>query len=520
MSFTSLHELIGLAVQEKTTIAQLMIKTEATQKKLSEEFIVEKMAEQINVMEDAVRKGTMDVVMSRTGLTGGDGHRLYEYAKKGQSFVDSTTLQAAANALAVSEVNAAMGRIVATPTAGSAGVLPAVLVYALDSGKYSRDQIVRSVFTASALGLVIANKASISGAAGGCQAEIGSATAMAAGALVELAGGTPEQVGNAVGIALKNSLGLVCDPVAGLVEIPCIYRNGLHAITALAAADMALAGVISVIPPDEVIQVMHEVGQQMPESLRETGIGGLAGTPTGQQLKDKVLGKKSDEGAPAKYQSAYEIIGPVMVGPSSSHTAGAVRIGNIAHQLLNEKPVRVTFTLMGSFAKTYEGHGTDLALLAGVLGLNTMDENIPNAKEVAEKNGLTYEFTSRVLGSYHPNTVLVELVGETRKVKVLASSIGGGKVEVQEFDDYPLKFSGERPTIVMRHSDRKGLIAELSQILQGKGFNIARMGYERAKMNGPSITICEVDDTVDENLLAFIKREIPTIEEILLVETV
>lgn len=520
MSFTSLHELIGLAEQENRTISELMIQMEAARNRLSEEKIIEKMAEQMDVMVEAVRKGTKSAVMSRTGLTGGDGNRLYEYAKRGKSFVEPTTLLTAANALAVSEVNAAMGRIVATPTAGSAGVLPAVLVHALDSGKYRRDQIIRSVFTASALGLVIANKASISGAAGGCQAEIGSATAMAAGTLVELASGTPRQVGNAVGIALKNSLGLVCDPVAGLVEIPCIYRNGLHAITAQAAADMALAGVISVIPPDEVIQVMHEVGQQMPESLRETGIGGLAGTPTGQKLKEKVLGKKSSDSTPAKYQSAYEIVGPVMVGPSSSHTAGAVRIGNIANQLLNEKPTEVTFTLMGSFAKTYEGHGTDLALIAGVLGLTTMDEGIPNAKEIAENNGLTYEFTSRVLGSYHPNTVLVELAGETRKVKVLASSLGGGKVEVQEFDDYPLKFSGERPTIVMRHSDRKGLIAELSKILQIKGFNIARMGYERSKVNGPSITICEVDDNVNENLLTFIKREIPTIDEILLVVTV
>ena len=349
--------------------------------------------------------------MSRTGLTGGDGNRLYQYAQNENSFVNPSTLHAAANALAVSEVNAAMGRIVATPTAGSAGILPAVLVHALDSGRFTREQIVQSIFTASALGLVIANKASISGAAGGCQAEIGSATAMAAGTLVELAGGTPKQVGNAVGIALKNSLGLVCDPVAGLVEIPCILRNGLHAITAQAAADMALAGVASVIPPDEVIQVMHEVGQQMPESLRETGIGGLAGTPTGEKLKEQILGKEPSDSGPAKYQSAYEIIGPVMVGPSSSHTAGAVRIGNIAHQLLNEKPLSVRFSLMGSFAKTYQGHGTDLALLAGVLGLSTMDDGIPNAKEIAEENGLQYEFTKRVLGSYHPNTVLVELSG-------------------------------------------------------------------------------------------------------------
>ena len=193
--------------------------------------------------------------------------------------------------------------------------------------------------------------------------------------------------------------------------MPCIIRNGLHAITAQAAADMALAGVISIIPPDEVIHVMQEVGQQMPESLRETGIGGLAGNSTGQKLKEQIFSEKASSCGPAKYQSAYEIIGPVMVGPSSSHTAGAVRIGNIARQLLNENPLSVEFSLMGSFAETYQGHGTDLALLAGVLGLSTMDDGIPNAKEIAEENGLQYEFKKRVLGSYHPNTVLVELTG-------------------------------------------------------------------------------------------------------------
>lgn len=475
MSFTSLKEIIELAEQENSTISELMIKTEMQQKGASREALIEKMSEQFTVMEEAVRKGTTSAVMSRTGLTGGDGHRIFQYSEKGNSFVDPTTLKAAANAFAVSEVNAAMGRIVATPTAGSAGILPAVLVHALDSGKFSREQIVLSMFTASALGLVIANRASISGAAGGCQAEVGSATAMAAGTLVELAGGTPKQVGNAVGIALKNSLGLVCDPVAGLVEIPCIIRNGLHAITAQAAADMALAGVVSIIPPDEVVHVLHEVGQQMPESLRETGIGGLAGTPTGKKLTEKIFNEKKSSSGPAKYESAYEIIGPVMVGPSSSHTAGAVRIGNIARQLLNEEPVHVKFSLMGSFAETYQGHGTDLALLAGVLGLSTMDERIPHAKTLAEEYGLKYEFTKRVLGSYHPNTVLVELSGGSRSVKVLASSLGGGKIEVQELDDYPLKFSGERPTIVIRHADQKGVIAELSGILFHKGLNIARM---------------------------------------------
>ena len=519
MSFTNLKELIEMAEQDKVTISELMIRTEIEQTGSPRETIIKKMSEQLTVMEEAVRKGTTSPVMSRTGLTGGDGNRLYQYAQNENSFVNPSTLNAAANALAVSEVNAAMGRIVATPTAGSAGILPAVLVHALDSGRFTREQIVQSIFTASALGLVIANKASISGAAGGCQAEIGSATAMAAGTLVELAGGTPNQVGNAVGIALKNSLGLVCDPVAGLVEIPCILRNGLHAITAQAAADMALAGVASVIPPDEVIKVMHEVGQQMPESLRETGIGGLAGTPTGEKIKEQILGKESSDSGPAKYQSAYEIIGPVMVGPSSSHTAGAVRIGNIAYQLLNEKPLSVRFSLMGSFAKTYQGHGTDLALLAGVLGLSTMDDGIPNAKEIAEENGLQYEFTKRVLGSYHPNTVLVELSGSTRTVKLLASSLGGGKVEVQEFNDYPLKFSGERPTLVIRHHDKKGIISELLCMLSQNGLDIARMANERSKINGAAITICEIDNHVDESFLTSFKKEVPLIDEIIQVET-
>lgn len=519
MSFTNLEELICEATKEQTTIASLMINLEVKQTGLTEKQVVEKMKEQFKIMKDSVRKGTLESVQSRTGLTGGDGHRLFEYANKHQSFVEPETLLTAANALAVSEVNAAMGRIVATPTAGSAGILPAVMVQALDSGRFTYDQIIHSMFTASALGLVIANKASISGAAGGCQAEIGSATAMAAGALVELTGGTPTQVGHAVGIALKNSLGLVCDPVAGLVEIPCIYRNGLHAITAQAAADMALAGVRSIIPPDEVIQVMHEVGQEMPESLRETGIGGLAGTPTGQKLKEKVLGQSSKVNGPAKYNSAYDIVGPIMVGPSSSHTAGAVRIGNIAYQLLNEKPKTVTFTLMGSFAKTYQGHGTDLALLAGVLGLTTMDDQIPEAKAVAKQNGLSYSFTTRVLGSYHPNTVLIELAGESRKVKLIASSIGGGKVEVQELDNYPLKFSGEQPTLVLRHQDNRGVIAELSSFLYEKGFNIARLLNERSSIGGSAITICEVDYLVDDSLLTELKAALPIIDELLLIKT-
>lgn len=290
MAFAQLSQLVKLAEERNMRISSLMLEVEKEQTGLSEQEIRNRMARQFEVMEEAVRKGVHEPILSRSGISGGDAYRLHEYLKKGGTFVDPRTLNAMAFAVSVSEVNAGMGRIVATPTAGAAGILPGVLVSILDTGRFSREAIIDSMLTAAAVGLVIANSASISGAAGGCQAEVGSATGMAAAALVEVGGGTPAQVAHAVGLALKNSLGLVCDPVAGLVEVPCIVRNGLHAITALAAADMALAGVRSVIPPDEVIQVMHEIGQEMPVSLRETGIGGLAGTPTGKALRRQIFG--------------------------------------------------------------------------------------------------------------------------------------------------------------------------------------------------------------------------------------
>lgn len=290
MAFSHLSQLVKLAEEHQVPISKIMLEVEKEQSGLSEEQILERMVRQFDVMEEAVRKGVHEPILSRSGIAGGDAYRVHEYVKQGSTFVDPKTLRSMAYALSVSEVNAGMGRIVATPTAGAAGILPGVLVSVLDTGRFSRESIIHSMLTAAAVGLVIANSASISGAAGGCQAEVGSATAMAAGALVEVGGGTPMQAAHAVGLALKNSLGLVCDPVGGLVEVPCIIRNGLHAITALAAADMALAGVKSVIPPDEVIQVMHEIGQEMPASLRETGIGGLAGTPTGKALRRQIFG--------------------------------------------------------------------------------------------------------------------------------------------------------------------------------------------------------------------------------------
>jgi len=304
MSFKRLHELIHLADEKHMSIGQLMLETESEQSGQTKEEILEAMTRQFDVMAEAAHTGVSQPISSRTGLTGGDAYRVSQYLQGERSFLEGSAARAMSYALSVNEVNAGMGRIVATPTAGSAGVLPGVLVSLLDEGRYPKESLVLALLTAAAIGLVIANSASISGAAGGCQAEIGSATAMAAGALVELAGGNAEQVGHAVGLALKNSLGLVCDPVAGLVEIPCITRNGLHAVTAMAAADMALAGVRSIIPPDEVIQAMYDIGNEMPSTLRETGLGGLAATRTGQLLREWVLG---DSSKPCKRGESHEI---------------------------------------------------------------------------------------------------------------------------------------------------------------------------------------------------------------------
>jgi L-serine dehydratase len=219
---------------------------------------------------------------SASGLTGGMGGRL-EGAAPG--LCDDFTRQIIVTALKTGECNACMRRIVAAPTAGASGVLPAVLLPAQKKFACSDEQMVQALYVAAGFGQVIAQRASISGAAGGCQAEIGTASAMAAAALTALGGGTPEQMAHACAMALKNLLGLVCDPVAGLVEVPCVKRNVVGAMNALACAEMALAGIPSAIPCDEVIDAMGAVGDALPASLRETGQGGLAATPTGRRVK-------------------------------------------------------------------------------------------------------------------------------------------------------------------------------------------------------------------------------------------
>ncbi|WDL97527.1 L-serine ammonia-lyase, iron-sulfur-dependent subunit beta [Alicyclobacillus sp. ALC3] len=220
-----------------------------------------------------------------------------------------------------------------------------------------------------------------------------------------------------------------------------------------------------------------------------------------------------------KYHSAFEIIGPAMVGPSSSHTAGAVRIGNVARQILGEVPVHADFMLTGSFAETYRGHGTDVALLAGILGLTTADERVPDAPQLASDVGLSYQFRTGSLGFYHPNTVSVSLRGATSATSLIASSFGGGKIEVQELEGLPVRLSGERPTLVLYHRDNKGFLAAVSQTLHSNGYNIVRLNLERQSRGGEAITAVEVDDDVDSALPSQLKANIPGLREVRTVHT-
>ncbi|MBY7144196.1 L-serine ammonia-lyase, iron-sulfur-dependent, subunit alpha [Virgibacillus sp. NKC19-3] len=287
--FRTVAELVELAEKENILISEVMIRQEMDAKEKTREAILSEMERNLDVMENAV-EDSLKGVNSVTGLTGGDAVLIQEYMKNNTPLAGNVLLDAVSKAMGTNEVNAAMGTICATPTAGSAGVVPGTLFAVKNQLNPTRKQMVRYLFTAGAFGFVVANNAFISGAAGGCQAEVGSAAGMAAAAIVEMAGGTSQASADAFAMTLKNMLGLVCDPVAGLVEVPCVKRNAGGASLAIVSADMALAGVTSRIPCDEVIGAMYRIGKTMPSTLRETGEGGLAATPTGQLLKEKIFG--------------------------------------------------------------------------------------------------------------------------------------------------------------------------------------------------------------------------------------
>ena len=288
MALDSMQEIFDKAERGQKPFWRVILDTDMEEREVSEDASLERMRYTWKAMLESVEEYQGDR-RSVSGLVGGDGKRMREYAAGHELLSGSYMQEVIATALSVGESNACMCKIVAAPTAGACGVLPAVLVPLYHAGGASEEDILKALYVASGIGAVIAFRACIAGAAGGCQAEIGSASAMAAGALVALKGGNSDQIGNAVAMALKNLMGLVCDPVAGLVEVPCVKRNVVGAVNAITCADMAMAGVESKIPVDQVIDCMGDVGRRMPVEFRETALGGLAVTPFGLSVKEKML---------------------------------------------------------------------------------------------------------------------------------------------------------------------------------------------------------------------------------------
>ncbi|HHE1032173.1 TPA: L-serine ammonia-lyase, iron-sulfur-dependent, subunit alpha [Staphylococcus aureus] len=293
--FDSIKETIDYAVDNNMSFADIMVKEEMELSGKSRDEVRAQMKQNLDVMRDAVIKGTTgDGVESVTGYTGHDAAKLRDYNETHHALSGYEMIDAVKGAIATNEVNAAMGIICATPTAGSSGTIPGALFKLEKTHDLTEEQMIDFLFTSALFGRVVANNASVAGATGGCQAEVGSASAMAAAAAVAIFGGSPEASGHAMALAISNLLGLVCDPVAGLVEIPCVMRNAIGSGNALISADLALAGIESRIPVDEVIEAMDKVGRNLPASLRETGLGGLAGTPTGEAIKRKIFGTAED----------------------------------------------------------------------------------------------------------------------------------------------------------------------------------------------------------------------------------
>ena len=285
MAIESLQALV--MASENRDICDVIIESDCVDRGVTQAESLEKMRGLYAAIRRAQR-GYDPKLRSASGMVGGDGEKMRAYVQRGKAICGDYIGGVIAQALEMGESNACMKCIVAAPTAGSCGVLPAVLLPYQQREGLSDEVMVRAMYVAGAIGQVVAAKASIAGAAGGCQAEIGTASAMGAAALCYLGGGDAQAVCHAAAIAIKAMLGLVCDPIAGLVEVPCVKRNAAGAVIAMSSADMALAGIRSAVPPDEVILAMREVGDKMDVSLKETGVGGVAGTPFGQKIAEKM----------------------------------------------------------------------------------------------------------------------------------------------------------------------------------------------------------------------------------------
>lgn len=284
MDFKNAQELLDLCNAQGRSISSIMLERECSLTETSEADVLARMMHALRIMQSSARTPIRTPKHSISGLIGGEGQLVQKHIDSGAAICGTVTAKAIAYAISVLETNASMGLIVAAPTAGSSGVIPGVLLALQETYHHSDDQLVQALFNAGAIGYLAMRNATVAGAVGGCQAEVGVASAMAASAAVELFGGTPQQCLDAATCVLMNMLGLVCDPIGGLVECPCQGRNAAGASMALTAAELSLSGVRQHIPFDEMLAVMYQVGRQLPPTLRETAQGGCAATPTGKAL--------------------------------------------------------------------------------------------------------------------------------------------------------------------------------------------------------------------------------------------
>lgn len=290
MGFKKIEEILKIAETEKKSFWEVVLDDDLRERNVSREESFNRMTKMFDAMVDADKNYSPEL-RSQSGLSGGDGAKLEQFRKQENRLIGTFLTMVMEKAVKMGESNACMKRIVAAPTAGSCGVIPAVLITYFEQKNPEKERIIEALYVAAGIGQVIANTASISGAEGGCQAEIGSASSMAAGAITYLEGGTNEQIVNAAALAMKNMLGLTCDPVAGLVEVPCIKRNVSGAVNAIIASQMTIAGIKTAIPADEVFESMGRIGSLIPGCLKETSGEGLAVTQTAQKVVERIKGE-------------------------------------------------------------------------------------------------------------------------------------------------------------------------------------------------------------------------------------
>ena len=290
MNFINGQELLNICEENKRTIYDVCLEREVEISGLSKEEIQEKMAHSLEIMKNAAKKALVEDIKSMGGLIGGEAKKLTKGREDRKPVCGELMSKAMSYAMGTLEVNASMGLVVAAPTAGSCGILPGALVAMAEEFGLDDETLLKGLFTASAIGVIITRNATVAGAEGGCQAETGAAAAMASAAVVEMMGGSPRQALDSAAICLKNIMGLVCDPIAGLVEAPCQKRNALGVANALISAEMVLCNVPSLIPFDEAVEAMYKVGRSLPFELRETALGGVAATPTGCNMCKKIFG--------------------------------------------------------------------------------------------------------------------------------------------------------------------------------------------------------------------------------------